>query len=282
MNLPLYTTPSPASHAPADCPYETLIVDLTHRCNMACHNCYVPNRHIPDMDASWLEDILARLPPRRFVRLAGGEPTLREDLPAIIRAVRRHRHHPILLTNGLKLAEPHYLDELRAAGLGIVYLSMNGGGDDALYLAVDNMRCAERKRMAFDALQAGHVFTSIGMIAVRGLNESAIGVMWSSIKSLRHVRELKIRSVGAIGRYQERRPFSLAELAGLFTEASGIDPATCRIRERTSTAVEFWVGRQRIQLTQWPDFSSPTRGRLTPEGRIAPFFEHVIANEGGY
>lgn len=27
---------------------------------------------------------------------------------------------------------------------------------------------------------------------------------------------------------------------------------------------------------------SRRRGRLTPEGRIAPFFEHVTANEGGY
>jgi MoaA/NifB/PqqE/SkfB family radical SAM enzyme len=37
--------------SPEECPYETVIVDVTHRCNMACANCYIPNRDIPDLDA---------------------------------------------------------------------------------------------------------------------------------------------------------------------------------------------------------------------------------------
>jgi len=58
------------------CPFETVIVDVTHRCNMACANCYIPNRSIPDLDADWILSRIARLPRRTYVRLVGAEPTI--------------------------------------------------------------------------------------------------------------------------------------------------------------------------------------------------------------
>ena len=58
-------------YQPEENPYETVIVDLTHRCNMACRNCYIPNRTIPDLDKDWLFLMLARLPRRTRIRLVG-------------------------------------------------------------------------------------------------------------------------------------------------------------------------------------------------------------------
>src|SRR5205085_11304020 len=126
---------------------------------------------VPDLDARWLSSIFARLPRGTYVRPTGGEATLRPDLPELIRDVRRHGHHPMLLTNGLKLADRAYVRELKRAGLQICYLSLSGGFDDDLYDAIDEMRCAERKRMAFEHLRAEHMYTSIGVILVRGVNE---------------------------------------------------------------------------------------------------------------
>ena len=270
------------TYKPENCPFETVIVDVTHRCNMGCHNCYVPNRSIPDLEAKWLAEIFAKLPPGTFVRLVGGEPTLREDLPELIRAIRDARHHPVVLTNGLKMADRPYVRELRRAGLQIVYLSLNGAFDDELYLAIDAMRCAERKTQAFDNLRTEHIFTSLGMIVVRDINEHAVKPLWEAAQTARNVREVHLRSVGAIGRYQARPSLTLDELQEVFTTATGIQPDTLAQRERTNSSYDFMQGRLRVQLTQWPDLGSETRGRLTPEGRIAPFFEHVIANEGGY
>ena len=51
---------------------------------------------------------------------------------------------------------------------------------------------------------------------------------------------------------------------------------------RTHNAQEFFYGRVHVQMTEWPDLGSTRRGRLTPEGLIAPFMEHIIANDGGY
>ena len=278
------TAPAPSfqTYAPADCPFETVIVDVTHRCNMSCHNCYVPNRKIPDLNAQWLEEIFSQLPSGTFVRLVGGEPTLRDDLPDLIRGLRAAKQHPVILTNGLKLADRSYVRELRRAGLQVAYLSLNGAFDDDAYQAIDAMRCAERKLQAFENLRAEHIFTSLGMIVVRGINEHLIAPLWQAAQAARNVREVHFRSVGAIGRYQKLAPLSLEELQSIFSQATGIESETIEQHERTLTSHDFMIGRLRVQLTQWPDLGSTTRGRLTPEGRIAPFFEHVIANEGGY
>ena len=31
-------------------PFNLLVADITHKCNMECANCYIPNRDIPDID----------------------------------------------------------------------------------------------------------------------------------------------------------------------------------------------------------------------------------------
>jgi molybdenum cofactor biosynthesis enzyme MoaA len=267
---------------PEACPYETVIVDVTHRCNMTCANCYVPNRSIPDLDARWLSSILARLPAGRFVRLVGGEPTLRNDLPELIRDIRAKGHHPVIVSNGLKLADRAYLRSLKEAGLRIGYISMNGGFDDDLYDTIDEMRCAERKQRAFANLRAERVYTSVGMILVRGVNEHAVAPLLAASMQAHNVREFHLRSVGAMGRHMPTRPLSLHELRAVFASAAGIDAHSIVPHERTEWSFDFHHARLRVQLTVWPDLGSVTRGRLTPEGTIAPFMEHVIANEFGY
>ncbi|HEX8253120.1 MAG TPA: radical SAM protein [Thermoanaerobaculia bacterium] len=270
------------TYAPEVCPYETVIIDVTHRCNMTCANCYVPNREIPDLDAAWLVSIFARLPRGRYIRFVGGEPTLRNDLPDLIRQAREHGHHPVVVSNGLRMASRDYVRSLKEAGLQIAYLSFNGGFDDELYWAIDEMRCAEKKRLAFANLRAEHIFTSIGMIIVRGLNEHEVRPVLDAVKRSRNVREFHLRSIGAMGRHMENPPLSLDELLTVFASAADVDADTIDRRERTDTSHDFTFGRVRMQLTVWPDLGSTTRGRLTPEGDVAPFMEHVIANEGGY
>src|SRR5436305_5734188 len=155
------TVPAPVrvSHSPEQCPYETVIVDITHRCNMACRNCYIPNRLIPDLSAEWVASIIRRLPRGTNVRFVGAEPTLHPDLPRMIAEARRSRMHPVVLSNGLRLADRSYLRELKNAGLRVMYLSMNGGFDDDLYEAIDDLHCADRKRAALENLRAEHIYT---------------------------------------------------------------------------------------------------------------------------
>ena len=267
---------------PEQNPYRTVMVDVTHRCNMACRNCYIPNRDIPDMDANWMEQIIARFPKRAHIRLVGAEPTVRKDLPDLVQRVRRVGHVPILMTNGLKLANQRYVRTLKNAGLRTVYLSMNGGFDDDAYEAVDDLRCAKRKRQALDMLCAENMYVSLGVILVRGVNEHVWEPLYRYALEHHHVRELHLRSVGPIGRYMPGDAFQLEELITMFSERVGRDADWIASHRRHHHYVDFRVGNLKLQLTAWPDLGSTTRGRLAPDGTLQPAFEHVIANEGLY
>jgi molybdenum cofactor biosynthesis enzyme MoaA len=279
--IPIHRT-SDSSFSPEENPYRTVLVDVTHQCNMSCRNCYLPNRDVPDLDTDWLLGVLRRLPRRARVRIAGAEPTVRADLPALITGVREAGHIPILMTNGLKLRRRGYVAALKAAGLRSVYLSFNGGFDDDAYEAIDDLRCAQRKTAAFRNLVAEHMYVALGMILVRGVNEHVLGALLREARQHREIHELHLRSIGPFGRHMTQAPFSLEEMRAVFLEQTGIDLDGIAPHERGDSYVDYRLGALKIQLTAWPDLRSTSRGRLAPDGTIQPFFEHMIANQGGY
>ena len=134
-------------------------VDITHKCNMNCGNCYIPNRTIPDMDKKSLFVLLEKLPFKCEIRLIGAEPTMRKDLPEIISKVRDLKHRPVLITNGLKLANKDYVKKLKEAGLFIVNISLNGGTDDDIYRKMDGGAYLRKKIKALEnCIEAGFIY----------------------------------------------------------------------------------------------------------------------------
>ena len=266
------------SFRPEENPFRTLFADITHRCNMTCRNCYIPNRDVPDMPAEWLFAILRRLPRRTRIRLVGAEPTMRKDLPELIRRTRELGHIPVVLSNGLKLGNRRYVDTLKNAGLRTIYLSCNGGLDDDLYEAVDDLRCAKAKRRALATLAAANMHVTVGMILVRGVNVDHWPVFFEHLRGLPQVTEIHLRSIGEFGRHMKADPLSMDELIEIALRA---DPAgVMGVREERHA--DMVLSGKRVQLTQWPDLGSVQRGRITPDGMIEPCFEHLIANQGGY
>jgi molybdenum cofactor biosynthesis enzyme MoaA len=262
-------------------PFRTLFVDITHRCDMACNNCYIPVRDLPDLPAEWLYDILARLPRRTRIRLVGAEPTMRTDLPQIISRVRELGHIPVILSNGLKLGRRSYLRALKAAGLHTVYLSLNGGLRDDLYEAIDGLACAKRKLLALDNALAEQMYVTTGAIIVRGVNELHLREFIPYLRQ-RGVRDIHLRSVGKMGLHMEGEPLILDEMELLLREALGKDAAGLEATASQGSSRDFKLGALRVQLTQWPDLGSSERGRITPDGFVEPMFESIMNNEFHY
>ena len=181
---------------PSENTFETVMVDVTHRCNMACANCYLPDRTVPDMDIARLEDCLAAFPNRTNVRIAGAEPTLRRDLPEIIDMVRRNGHRAVLLTNGLRLAKEAYVRELKDAGLRHVYVSLNGADNDDWYHAIDGLRCAEKKISAVEHVVGNGMILNTGTILVRGLNEDAVKRVLDIVQRTLHKSRWRMKDNG--------------------------------------------------------------------------------------
>ena len=274
---------APGEHRfePEDSPFTTLFADITHRCNMACRNCYIPVRDLPDLPVDWLYDILARLPRRARIRLVGAEPTMREDLPEIIARVRQLGHLPVVLSNGLKLGRASYVAKLKKAGLGTVYLSMNGGLRDDLYEAVDDLACADRKLKALDNLMDHKMHVTVGHIIVPGVNDMHLRefLPWLLAKG---VRDIHLRSVGQIGNFIENASLSLDALEGHMRAALPPGSPEPVLGRTQGSSRDYKVGRVEIQLTEWPELGSAERGRITPQGYVEPFFESIVANAGHY
>ena len=301
--------------------FTSLVVDVTHRCNMSCANCYIPNRDIPDMDVEKLYAFIKRLPKRVYIRVIGAEPTMREDLFDIITTIRSLGHKVSLTTNGLKLASPTYVSDLKKTGLKLLLISMNGADDDPLYEILDNGPYGELKVKALiNAFK--HKFTvNTGTIIAKGVNEFTIREQVRTVVQAAKIADykfdrrippvLRMKSVGAIGDYMKDSSYTLDELCVLASQylnipieevkgtpvESGlnkityIDEDTYKHDAPNSYAFRYEteVGDVIIRLIDWsvdedgiPDSENEHRGRITPNWTIAPFFAHVKENEFGY
>ncbi len=92
---------------------------LDYRCNLrclGCHACHDTGERLSQRQA--LEQLRAGLTRgMTSLWLGGGEPTLRDDLLALVKTARALGYERVLVqTNGMRLAYPAYRDALLAAG----------------------------------------------------------------------------------------------------------------------------------------------------------------------
>ena len=292
--------------------FSDVVADVTHKCNMNCKNCYIPNRDVPDMDIERLINCISRFPKRTMIRIIGAEPTMHEDLPQIIERIRASGHRCTLLSNGLKLASNRYVARLKQARLSHVYISLNGVDNDDWYEEIDELRCAKVKIKALKNIYANKFILDTGTIIVKGVNDEAPSRMLSMLahEGIDHA-VCRFKNVGQLGRYmkecdenytQEQMITLLAQQFNLsedyiyewkaqpiyqndHVEDSAfmfpLDPAS---KGKFLHRSGIW-----IKIADWDTANKPTafpgqkrRGRITEDFKIAPFFEHVKLNEGGY
>jgi radical SAM protein with 4Fe4S-binding SPASM domain len=100
---------------------------LTYRCNNACAHCYNARpRNYPELDTQTWKKIIDRVWELRVphVVFTGGEPTLREDLVELVAYAQEKGLVTGLNTNGRKLADSSFLQELIEAGLDHVQITV--------------------------------------------------------------------------------------------------------------------------------------------------------------
>ena len=100
---------------------------LTYRCNNNCPHCYNARpRSFPEMDtAAWKRtlDLLWKIGIPHIV-FTGGEPTLRPDLPELIAHAEGLGQITGINTNGRKLKDPAFVQQLVDAGLDHVQITL--------------------------------------------------------------------------------------------------------------------------------------------------------------
>jgi GTP 3',8-cyclase len=257
-------------------PLRNLRLSVTDRCNLRCEYC------MPDDDYVWLprEDVLHFEETSALVdiflslgvdkvRLTGGEPLLRRDLPALVRmiAAKPGLKDLALTTNGVLLAGQ--AEALKDAGLGRLTVSL-----DTLH------RERFLKLTRFDQLDAVHagiaaahrVFggMKIDTVVIRGVNDDELADLIEYGRSVDgEVRFIEYMDVGGASRWSDARVVARSEmLEGLRQRYGRITP----IDEPGSTAPaeRFALGDGTtfgiIASTTDPFCRTCDRSRLTADG----------------
>ena len=287
---------------PENCTFYSVFVDITHRCNMECANCYTPNRDVPDLDLDKFYEALAKFPKKTEIRLIGGEPTVRTDLIDIVAKIKSLGHRPTMMTNGLMLARPGYARALVDAGMRSIYISLNGADDDDIYEEMDGARCAERKLAGWRECIKVKMNINIGAILQKGVNDHIPGRLLALSNQYGGNSIIRFRNVGQVGRYslEKDQNWTWDEMVDLVCSQYGKDTTWAaqwnRINGFDEKNVIFFpmdeTKRMKttwVKVTDWspsnssfPDPGNYRRGRLTQDFKLAPFFEHVKKYENVY
>ena len=200
-------------------PLGSLRISVTDRCNLRCQYCMPEPEYVwlPRTDILAFEEICALadvftgLGVDR-VRLTGGEPLLRTDLPDLIRmlAARPAIRDLALTTNGLLLAEQ--AAALREAGLHRITVSLDTLRPgrfreltriDALDAVLEGLAAAAAR---FDTLK-------IDTVVIRGLNDDELFDILEQGRTLgAEVRFIEYMDVGGATRWSLADVVSRAEL----------------------------------------------------------------------
>ncbi|MEM4267571.1 MAG: radical SAM protein [Candidatus Woesearchaeota archaeon] len=203
----------------------SLTIPLTHKCNMSCNTCFFPF-HTKDMNTKEIFDIIKSFK-GECIRLSGGEPTLRKDLPEILKFIKNQGKTHSLLTNGVALADEQVVEKLKRAGLTTVNFTINSlrGGDYR-----DNTTY-KRKSISSDILlralsnlKKNRIFVVFSTLLVRGDNEDELNKIWSYyLDNPDFIVEWRIRAAVKIGRYTSKKPFFLSEMFNLICNMLSLD-----------------------------------------------------------
>lgn len=213
---------NPFTEIEAGCPYDcglcpdhrqqtcTALLEVTQRCNLGCPVCFassggdVPPDPGPGVIEGWYRRLLEAGGPYN-VQLSGGEPTLRDDLPEIVRMGRALGFDFIQVnTNGLRFAtDPDYVAALADAGLSSVFLQFDGTEDD-IYRIIRGRDLFDRKLTAVEACARHNIGVILVPTVIPGVNLHNLGTIIDfALAHMPTVRGVHFQPVSYFGRYPQ-------------------------------------------------------------------------------
>lgn len=201
----------PEGHALSDRTIKILQFYPTSRCNMNCNICFsyngIDNKKEQDLPMDEIKRMAGSIRGKKRIGILGGEPTLRDDLPDIIRLFSRAGHQVHLYTNGLRLIDSEYLRKIKDSGIKYVWIWIDSLRNEDIYKKIRGEELNDKKRQALDNLRAFKIRTGIINVIVRGVNESEIVDVINFARDNPFITAVSIRGYSNIGKQQ----FSLSE-----------------------------------------------------------------------
>jgi cyclic pyranopterin phosphate synthase len=257
-------------------PLRNLRLSVTDRCNLRCQYC------MPEAEYTWLprEDVLHFEEISALVdvflglgvtrlRLTGGEPLLRRDMPSLVRmiAAKPGLDDLAMTTNGILLADQ--IDALAGAGLRRITVSLDTLKRDR-FIAL--ARFDELARVQEGLAAAHRVFDrfKIDTVVIKGVNDDELVDLIECGRGLNaEVRFIEYMDVGGATMWSPGSVLSRAEMLARLTKHYGhieaiVEPGSSAPADRfaLSDGTTFGI----ISSTTAPFCRSCDRSRLTADG----------------
>jgi GTP 3',8-cyclase len=253
-----------------------LRISITDRCNLRCGYCmpeeeyvWLPREAILHFEEiSRLADVFITLGVDK-VRLTGGEPLLRRDVPALIRllAAKPALRDLAITTNGVLLAE--HAAALRAAGLHRVTVSLDTLRPDRFATLTRRTSHAQVLEGIRSVPRAGFTGTKLDTVVIRGVNDDELSDLIEFGKAVpAEVRFIEYMDVGGATRWSMNQVVSRQEMLAGLEERYG--PITPLLEDSTAPADRYRLPDGTvfgiIASTTAPFCADCDRSRLTADG----------------
>ena len=184
----------------------TALIEVTQRCNLNCRFCFADSKNgCDDPTAEQINALYKSVMNASGacnIQLSGGEPTLRDDLPLIIKNGKNLGFKFIQVnTNGIRLAEEEsFVEELKSAGLDSIYLQFDGT-DDLIYHKLRGKALLTTKIKAIENCEKHGIGVVLVPTLVPNVNVSNIGeIIAFALEHIQAVRGVHFQPVSYFGR----------------------------------------------------------------------------------
>jgi cyclic pyranopterin phosphate synthase len=273
-------------------PVRDLRVSVTDRCNFRCPYCMPKEAFGPDHPFLPPHRLMTQEELKRIVgafvglgvhkvRLTGGEPLLRPELPAIIRSVKHDLkvEDVSLTTNGWFLARQ--AAALRQAGLDRINVSLDsldeatGGRMNGLGFKVS------RILEGIDAAAAAGLPVKVNCVVQRGVNDGEIVALCEYFRARGHVlRFIEYMDVGNTNHWSGSQVVAARELVERISAAFPLEPLVPAFRGEVAARYRYADGGGEIGIVSSvtePFCRDCHRARLSADGKL---FTCLFASAG--
>jgi cyclic pyranopterin phosphate synthase len=265
-------------------PLHDLRISVTDRCNFRCVYCmpravfgpdhaFLPRAELLTFDEiARLVAIFSRLGVEK-VRLTGGEPLVRRELPALVRmlAAIPGVRDLTLTTNGVLL--PEHASELKEAGLDRVTISLDAD-DDATFMRMNDAGVPVSRVLAgIEAAEAAGLGPiKLNMVVKRGWNEHALLPMARRFRGTgRVLRFIEYMDVGHSNGWRLDEVITADEILSTIAAEFPLEPMAPTNRGEVAERYRYADGAGEIGIiasVSRPFCGDCNRARLSADGQL--------------